>query len=87
MIEDNKPCSHPGCLHHITHPCEGCGRIGGIEMNAKAQLEERLTEIIEEFQKKTGVIVACVEVDWISPEPGSTSDKFCKVLNMNFKLK
>jgi hypothetical protein len=23
------PCEHPGCLHHITHPCEGCGRIGG----------------------------------------------------------
>lgn len=19
----------PGCLHHLTHPCEGCGRIGG----------------------------------------------------------
>ena len=23
------PCSHPGCFGHITHPCEGCGRIGG----------------------------------------------------------
>jgi hypothetical protein len=28
-LEDGKPCSHPGCLHHRTHPCEGCGRIGG----------------------------------------------------------
>ena len=26
---DGQPCSHPGCFHHITHPCEGCGRIGG----------------------------------------------------------
>ncbi len=24
-----EPCPHPGCLSHITHPCKGCGRIGG----------------------------------------------------------
>jgi hypothetical protein len=24
-----QPCEHKGCLSHITHPCEGCGRIGG----------------------------------------------------------
>ena len=23
------PCEHPGCLHHFTHPCEGCGRFYG----------------------------------------------------------
>jgi hypothetical protein len=28
-IKDGEPCSHPGCLAHITHPCEGCGRIAG----------------------------------------------------------
>jgi hypothetical protein len=22
-------CDHPGCLSHVTHPCEGCGRIAG----------------------------------------------------------
>ncbi len=27
--KDGEPCSHPGCLHHVTHPCEGCGRIAG----------------------------------------------------------
>lgn len=26
---DGVPCSHPGCLNHVTHPCEGCGRIAG----------------------------------------------------------
>lgn len=20
------PCLHPGCMSHVTHPCEGCGR-------------------------------------------------------------
>ena len=27
--KDGEPCNHPGCLNHITHPCEGCGRIAG----------------------------------------------------------
>lgn len=21
-------CGHVGCRNHITHPCEGCGRVG-----------------------------------------------------------
>jgi hypothetical protein len=29
------PCSHTGCLHHVTHPCEGCGRIGGKSVKKK----------------------------------------------------
>lgn len=29
-LEDGEPCTwHPHCLNHITHPCEGCGRIAG----------------------------------------------------------
>jgi len=24
-----EPCSHPGCMSHVTHPCEGCGRQWG----------------------------------------------------------
>jgi hypothetical protein len=30
---DGEPCSHRGCLNHISHPCEGCGRIGGRRSN------------------------------------------------------
>jgi len=26
-LKPGEPCSHPGCLNHKTHPCEGCGRI------------------------------------------------------------
>ena len=29
ILPDGEPCSHPGCLSHISHPCEGCGRMGG----------------------------------------------------------
>ena len=28
-VDFGEPCGHPGCLNHISHPCEGCGRIGG----------------------------------------------------------
>ena len=26
---DGQPCEHKGCLNHISHPCESCGRIAG----------------------------------------------------------
>ena len=26
-LEDGVQCSHPGCIAHVSHPCEGCGRI------------------------------------------------------------
>lgn len=29
MLRDGEPCKHRGCLNHISHPCEGCGRIRG----------------------------------------------------------
>jgi len=29
IVKQGEPCSHAGCLHHVTHPCEGCGRIAG----------------------------------------------------------
>ena len=25
----DEPCRHPGCLSHVSHPCEGCGRVWG----------------------------------------------------------
>lgn len=28
-LPDGVPCRHAGCLSHISHPCEGCGRVGG----------------------------------------------------------
>jgi hypothetical protein len=24
-----EPCEHPGCLSHVSHPCDGCGRTHG----------------------------------------------------------
>ena len=30
LLRDGEPCDYPGCLSHVSHPCEGCGRIGGM---------------------------------------------------------
>lgn len=29
VLRPDEPCGHPGCLSHISHPCEGCGRTAG----------------------------------------------------------
>ena len=29
LYKSGEPCTHKGCLSHITHPCEVCGRRGG----------------------------------------------------------
>ena len=28
-ILDGQPCNHVGCMSHVSHPCENCGRIAG----------------------------------------------------------
>lgn len=32
-LKDGVPCSHIGCLNHVSHPCENCGRIAGLNEN------------------------------------------------------
>lgn len=38
-LKDGEPCGHPGCMHHVTHPCEGCGRISGHSVPASRVLK------------------------------------------------
>lgn len=35
IFEEDISCGHTGCLNHITHPCENCGRIGGHNERTK----------------------------------------------------
>ncbi|MHB8191799.1 MAG: DUF5131 family protein [Bellilinea sp.] len=28
-LRRDNPCGHPGCFHHVSHPCEGCGYQAG----------------------------------------------------------
>ena len=50
---EGEPCEHPGCLRHVTHPCEGCGRIMGKALGAHAFSYVGLTlETAYELQRK-----------------------------------
>lgn len=48
-MKDGEPCGHPGCLHHVKHPCEGCGRIAG--RNASFGYVEEIPEGSRGFGK------------------------------------
>ena len=52
-LKDGEPCAHAGCLSHISHPCEYCGRIGGV---SKSSIEHYIDEeakrfLIEDYNK------------------------------------
>jgi hypothetical protein len=52
---DGEPCKHRGCRSHISHPCEGCGRVGA---HGVAVVEENpfVKEILTGYQpKKNGI--------------------------------
>jgi len=34
---DGEPCHHLGCLSHVSHPCEGCGRVAGKTPNDRVE--------------------------------------------------
>ena len=47
QLEHAPSCSHPGCYNHISHPCEGCGRIQG----ELPEIEKiRIREVIKWFK-------------------------------------
>jgi hypothetical protein len=44
------PCTHPGCMSHVSHPCEGCGRQWVLEeksMSNRTDWEALTSEIME----------------------------------------
>jgi len=49
-LRDGEPCSHRGCLNHVTHPCEGCGRVAGRAPKATPpQAGDWVAEIFEGY--------------------------------------
>lgn len=44
QISNGKSCGHPGCLNHVTHPCEFCGRIAGQRQDDPATIKEKRDE-------------------------------------------
>lgn len=51
-LERGEPCSHPGCLSHVSHPCEGCGRVGGtITLEEALAIEAENKRLADEFSR------------------------------------
>ena len=44
LLKPGEPCGHKGCLHHVTHPCGGCGRIAGRGYAYKGKERRALME-------------------------------------------
>lgn len=40
VYRNGEPCKHKGWLNHLTHPCEGCGRIAGRKAYDKISVDE-----------------------------------------------
>lgn len=68
MWKEGEPCNHRGCLSHITHPCEGCGRIGGISPNPLWQKYwiNRLRQVNDELHKSNIIVIGLAHA--IPPE-------------------
>jgi hypothetical protein len=60
-LRNGVPCPHPGCLRHATHPCEGCGRVGGRAWSVPAYCEEE----VRRQGHDVGVPEGLVRVAWV----------------------
>ena len=50
-VKDGEPCNHKGCLNHVTHPCDGCGRRGaGLIKQAQdsTNKKEKAKQVLED---------------------------------------
>lgn len=46
-MRQGQPCNHPGCVAHVSHPCEGCGRYAAGLANGPdvAAAKKRIVEL------------------------------------------
>ena len=46
QLERYSPCNHPGCYSHISHSCDGCGRIlGNLPEEEKIRIRKLIRDI------------------------------------------
>ena len=53
--KDGQPCEHRGCLNHLSHPCEGCGRIGGVGIVCVLE-DKEITVVPFDIDKEVKII-------------------------------
>jgi len=57
IYDQGQPCQHPGCLCHLTHPCEGCGRILGAGVVVELPDSKRRVTIVSSTNNKVVKVI------------------------------
>ena len=57
IYDQGQPCQYLGCLHHLTHPCEGCGRILGAGVVVQLSNQSRRVTIVSSSDKKVVKVI------------------------------
>ena len=56
-LRDGEPCDHPGCLQHVSHPCEGCGRIAGIASVVISQVfYKKILKVLKQLHDESSML-------------------------------
>ena len=50
-FREGEPCHHPGCANHVTHPCEGCGRIAARGVVQAKFTPDEISEGLKRLEK------------------------------------
>ena len=78
VCEPGEPCEHRGCLSHVTHVCEGCGRgHAGILLDVTDVRLIRVQEITEEDALRAGVCDVCDHDGVLHPQTETDPAEMC----------
>jgi hypothetical protein len=79
-------CGHPGCLHHVTHPCERCGRTAGLTISKKEIKMKKVTmKVTKSAVWKLSIlgflltVIGCIHTD-----PWTKEDKILEGTYLTF---
>lgn len=89
--EDGEPCGHPGCLNHITHPCEGCGRVGGVFGREPEEMPEMRIVLHKELTgcdcpNNAGVKLNMPITGYTCKKCGASKDRYTELKEKNLLL-
>lgn len=70
---DGQSCGHSGCLSHVSHPCEGCGRIAG-----KSTIYTRIIDAVWNHHRPIFVISLAAEIGYDIVDVQDAVDKLQK---------
>ena len=64
----NQRCSHPGCMQHVSHPCEGCHNVAGqsLEDALKAVFFETLDATTADYERVATMVPKDSDM-WVGP--------------------